>query len=59
VTQQQEPISVTVDVHAGEVMMIFNRPIQWAAFQAAAAREVARTLIEAADRVEQGVSKPN
>jgi hypothetical protein len=47
------PLNVLIDVHAGEVMVIFNIDVRWWTLPPAQAKEIGAKLIEMAERIER------
>lgn len=47
-----DPLSFAFDVYKGEVVVAFNRPVQWMALTPAIAREIAKNLNRAADEAD-------
>lgn len=46
-----EPVTINVDVNGAQVMLVLNRPVQWFALDAEAARTIARAMLAAADSI--------
>jgi hypothetical protein len=47
----ENSLTINIDVHKGEVLVVFSKPIQWASLSADSARAAAKNLIDAADRI--------